>query len=223
MSFGHEEGHDAQIPSVPFRSAAFESAGRHGSFTKAAEDLAITQSRVSRQIGNLETFLGVRLFERIGSRIVLTNAGGAYLKEISRLLDEIERASIDTVRGRKLDDRLLICAHPTLSSRWLSLRLQGFLTANSAVLIEIPTATQGLDFEATEVDIAILRGCDSWRGLSPRSSSRPRPPSRKSNSPGRIGVPVPTVAGVARNAFRLAGAQLRLRNFVPDAPIVTCL
>ena len=39
----------------------------------------------------------------------------------------------------------------------------------------------------------------------------------------RIGVPVPTVSGVARNAFRLAGAQLRLRNFAPDAPIVTRL
>jgi len=143
---------------------AFESAGRHGSFTKAAEDLAITQSGVSRQIGNLETFLGVRLFERIGSRIVLTNAGGAYLKEISRLLDEVERASIDTVRGRKLDDRLLICAHPTLSSRWLTPRLQSFLTANPAVMIEITTATQGLDFETTEVDIAILRGRGSWRG-----------------------------------------------------------
>lgn len=143
---------------------AFDSAGRHGSFTKAAEDLSITQSGVSRQIGNLESFLGVRLFERIGSRIVLTNAGASYLKEISHLLDQIERASIDTVRGRKLDDRLLICAHPTLSSRWLTPRLQSFIAANPEVMIEITTVTQGIDFAATDVDVAILRGRGSWRG-----------------------------------------------------------
>ena len=143
---------------------AFESAGRHGSFTKAAEDLSITQSGVSRQIGNLESFLGVRLFERIGSRIVLTNAGQSYLDEIAQVLDQIERASIDTVRGRKLDDRFLICAHPTLSSRWLTPRLQGFLSANPALMIEITTATRGIDFEATEIDVAILRGRGSWRG-----------------------------------------------------------
>lgn len=143
---------------------AFDAAGRHGSFTKAAEDLSLTQSGISRQIGNLETFLGLRLFERIGSRIVLTRAGDAYLKEISPLLDQIERASIDTVRGRKLDDRLLVCAHPTLASRWLAPRLQCFIAANPDVMIEITTATQDLDFDDTGIDIAILRGRGSWRG-----------------------------------------------------------
>jgi len=143
---------------------AFESAGRHGSFTKAAEDLSITQSGISRQIGNLESFLGVRLFERIGSRIVLTHVGNSYLDEISQVLDQIERASIDTVRGRKLDDRFLICTYPTLSSRWLTPRLQGFLSANPALMVEITTATQGIDFETTDIDVAILRGRGSWRG-----------------------------------------------------------
>ena len=143
---------------------AFDAAGRHGSFTKAAEDLSLTQSGISRQIGNLESFLGLRLFERIGSRIVLTRAGDAYLKEISPLLDQIERASIDTVRGRTLDDRLLVCAHPTLASRWLAPRLHGFIATNPDVMIEVTTATQDLDFDSTAIDIAILRGRGSWRG-----------------------------------------------------------
>ncbi|WP_368073537.1 hypothetical protein [Haematobacter massiliensis] len=53
----------------------------------------------------MENLLGVRLFERIGSRIVLTQAGSSCLADITVLLDQIEQASIGTVRGRKLDDR----------------------------------------------------------------------------------------------------------------------
>lgn len=141
---------------------AFESAGRHMSFTKAAEDLSITQSGVSRQIGNLEAFLGTRLFERIGSRLVLTDAGSAYLREVSKSLDLLEQASIDAVRGRNLDDALIVCAHPTLASRWLTPRLQGFLRANPGVMVEVVTATRDIDFDSSRIDIAILRGSGSW-------------------------------------------------------------
>jgi LysR family transcriptional regulator, glycine cleavage system transcriptional activator len=142
---------------------AFESAGRHLSFTKAAEDLSITQSGVSRQIGNLEAFLGTRLFERIGSRIVLTDAGSTYLQEVSKSLDHIEQASIDTVRGRKLDEALMVCAHPTLVSRWLTPRLHSFMAAHPGVMIEVSTATQEINFETTRIDVAILRGTGSWK------------------------------------------------------------
>lgn len=142
---------------------AFEAAGRTMSFTKAADDLSITQSGVSRQIGNLEAFLGTRLFERIGSRLVLTDAGNAYLREVSKALDQLEQASIDAVRGRRLDDALIVCAHPTLASRWLAPRLQGFLKANPGVMIEVVTSTADIDFDNSRIDIAILRGSGSWR------------------------------------------------------------
>lgn len=143
---------------------AFEAAGRHGSFTKAAEDMAITQSGVSRQITNLENFLGVRLFERIGSRIVLTQAGSSYLADVTLLLDQIEQASIDTVRGRKLDDRLLIRTLPAFSSRWLAPRLAGFLDAHPGILVEIGRSEGSINFDDTDADMAILRGRGSWRG-----------------------------------------------------------
>ena len=147
---------------------AFEAAGRHGSFTRAAEDMAMTQSGVSRQINNLESFLGVRLFERIGSRIVLTQAGGSYLADISLLLDQIEQASIDAVRGRKLDDRLLVRTLPAFASRWLAPRLSGFVEAHPAIMVEIGGTGEGggggIDFEHTDADLAILRGRGSWRG-----------------------------------------------------------
>ncbi|MEI4485093.1 LysR substrate-binding domain-containing protein [Frigidibacter sp. MR17.14] len=143
---------------------AFEAAGRHGSFTRAAEDMSITQSGVSRQITNLEGFLGVRLFERIGSRIVLTQAGSSYLADITLLLDQIEQASIDTVRGRKLDDRLMIRTLPAFSSRWLTPRLGGFIDAHPGIMVEIGSTEGELNFEDTDTDVAILRGRGSWRG-----------------------------------------------------------
>ncbi len=142
---------------------AFEAAARHVSFTRAAEDLAITQSGISRQVSNLEAFLGVKLFERIGSRLILTDAGTAFLKEVSGSLDRIEQAAIDTVRGRTLEDALLVCTHPTLASRWLAPRLDSYLRANPDVVVEVVTTTGEIDFESTRIDVAILRGSGSWK------------------------------------------------------------
>ncbi len=78
---------------------AFDSAARHRSFTRAADDLGLTQSGISRQIGNLETSLGNKLFERIGSRLVLTDVGRTvyrYADEIFALGHELQQA----VKGR---------------------------------------------------------------------------------------------------------------------------
>ena len=72
---------------------AFESAARHLSFTRAAEDLMLTQSAVSRQIGNLETTLGVRLFERTGSRLVLTDTGRSLSEDVRQMLDRLEEVA----------------------------------------------------------------------------------------------------------------------------------
>lgn len=143
---------------------AFEAAARYGSFTKAAEDMSITQSGVSRRITNLESLLGVRLFERIGSRIVLTQAGSSYLADITVLLDQIEQASIDTVRGRKLDDRLLVRTLPAFASRWLTPRLADFIDSNPSVMVELGNTDGYINFEDTDADLVILRGRGSWRG-----------------------------------------------------------
>lgn len=96
---------------VPSLSAliVFEAAAPHVNFTEAAEDLGLTQSGISHQIANLETLLGVTFFERIGSRLVLTDvAKKAYRAEIAEALDRIEQASVTCVRGQSLERRLLI-------------------------------------------------------------------------------------------------------------------
>ncbi len=147
---------------------AFDSAARHLSFTRAAEDLMLTQSGVSRQISNLETYLGVRLFERIGSRLVLTDAGAAYAADVRQTLDRLEEVSIDAVRGRKADKSLMLGAHPTFALRWLIPRLRAFGRAFPGLPVEVMTMPQGATPADAETDLCILRGVGSWQAARVR-------------------------------------------------------
>lgn len=141
---------------------AFDAAARHMSFTKAGEELAITQSGVSRHIVGLERFLGVRLFERSGSRLVLTDAGDKYFQEVVKLLNKLEEVSIDVVRGRKMDASLMVGAYPALASRWLAPRMHRFVETHGTTPIEVVAIGPDLDFSGDRIDIAILRGSGSW-------------------------------------------------------------
>lgn len=143
---------------------AFEAAARHLSFTKAGEDLSLTQSGISRQIANLESHLGLRLFDRSGSRLVLTDAGAAYFQDIKHVLDKLEAVSTDLVRGWKLDASLMIGTHPTFAARWLAPRLPDFMQRHPEVQVEIAPIGFDLDLAETRIDVAILRGSGSWRG-----------------------------------------------------------
>src|SRR5688572_3511453 len=75
----------------------FEAAARTGSFGRAASRVALTQSAVSRAIGALEQSLGVKLFERVGRRVQLTDAGRSYAAQIGLALDQIRRATAATI------------------------------------------------------------------------------------------------------------------------------
>ena len=74
---------------------AFEAAARHMSVTRAAAELCVTQGAVSRQILNLENWLGIALFERVKQRLVLTQAGQTYLAQIRPSLLALETATIE--------------------------------------------------------------------------------------------------------------------------------
>lgn len=141
---------------------AFEAAARHLSFTRAAEDLFVTQSGISRQITNLEVFLGLRLFERAGSRLVITDAGSKYLSDVVHTLNKLEEASIDLVRGRKTDASLMIEANPTFVSRWLAPRLAHFVRLAPEVPVEVNPLAAEVDFKTCRFDIAIMRGTGAW-------------------------------------------------------------
>src|SRR5438067_9248174 len=83
-----------KIPSTGWLTA-FEAAARHQSYTKAADELALTQSAVCRQIGSLEEFLGVRLFRRSSRGVALTDAGRRYGQLVARRLSEVEQDTVE--------------------------------------------------------------------------------------------------------------------------------
>lgn len=141
---------------------AFEAAARYMNFTRAADDLGLTQSGISRQIRSLEDFLGVTLFHRSGPRLVLTETGANYYRNLAITLDRLEEISIDAVRGRSVFTSLMIGTHPTLASRWLPERLGSFISAYPDIPLEIMPATPSTDFETTRLDVAILRGAGTW-------------------------------------------------------------
>lgn len=141
---------------------AFEAAARYMNFTKAADDLGLTQSGISRQIKNLEDFLGVTLFHRSGPRLVLTEVGANYYRDVALSLDRLQEISIDAVRGRTVDSSLMIGTHPTFASRWLPEHLSSFINAHPEIPLEIMPAAPTMDFETTRLDITILRGAGTW-------------------------------------------------------------
>lgn len=141
---------------------AFEAAARFMNFTRAAEDVGLTQSGISRQIKNLEDFLGVTLFHRAGPRLILTEVGAVYFRNLSLVLDKLQEISIDAVRGRSVDSSLMIGAHNAFTTRWLIERLNPFILTYPDIPIEIMPADPSTEFETTRLDMAILRGGGSW-------------------------------------------------------------
>jgi LysR family glycine cleavage system transcriptional activator len=142
----------------------FEAAGRHGSFKKAAAELHVTPSAVSRQIGTLEQDLGVPLFRRLHRGLELSPAGAAYFAEVSDALLRLDRAS----RGVRTtgEARLLrISVLHGFAGHWLVPRLPRFQAAHPDVEVRLEATTAYADFRHDEVDLAIRFGTGPWRGL----------------------------------------------------------
>ncbi len=106
---------------------AFECAARHGSFTQAANELNLTQSAVSRQIKDLESQLGVLLFERIRQRILLSDAGRKFLPEVRRLLNQTEDTMLRAMASAQSTSSFSVATLPTFGTRWLMPRIPDFV------------------------------------------------------------------------------------------------
>ncbi|RST85054.1 LysR family transcriptional regulator [Aquibium carbonis] len=141
---------------------AFEAAARHGNFTKAAVELNLTQSAVSRQVKTLEQQLGVLLFERVRKRVLLSGAGHRLLPAVRRLLTQAEDM---VLRARSSADgrtALKLATLPTFGSRWLLPRLPGFLARHPGVAVDIASRAQPFDLKAEDFDLAIHYGQPIW-------------------------------------------------------------
>ncbi|MFJ2991419.1 LysR substrate-binding domain-containing protein [Pandoraea sp. NPDC087047] len=152
---------------IPSHSAllAFEAAARHGSFARAAEELSRTEGAVSRQIGRLEAFLGVALFERIGNRVRLLPNGTRYAVQVREILDRLERDSLylmgQPIEGASLD----IAAIPTFATRWLIPRLKRFQQRHPTITVHIAERMEPFLLPQSGFDAAIHFAHPAWTGV----------------------------------------------------------
>jgi LysR family transcriptional regulator, glycine cleavage system transcriptional activator len=144
---------------------AFESAARHQSFTRAAEELALTQSAVSRHVQTLEEQLGVDLFLRNGRKITLTDVGAAYLHEVAIALGKIRNATLQAISYRHGGGSFHLSILPSVGSKWLLPRIHRFYASNPNVQVHIHSRIGQFDLELAGMDVAISNSADGrWPG-----------------------------------------------------------
>jgi LysR family transcriptional regulator, glycine cleavage system transcriptional activator len=145
---------------------AFEAAARHLSFTRAADELSLTQSAVSRQVAALEALLEVTLFRREGRQITLTEVGAKYQRELSGALQRIRSASLQAMAFREGRGSLHLAALPTFASKWLMPRLKDFYRRYPDILVHVHSRIGHFDLELAGMDAVIGVGDGHWRGLT---------------------------------------------------------
>jgi LysR family glycine cleavage system transcriptional activator len=142
-------------PLNPLR--VFEAAARHVHFTRAAEELGITQAAVSRQILVLESWLKVKLFERRHTELRLTEAGSQYLTSLGQAFDLIEASTARAGGGAK-QSTIVLRSYATFAMRWLIPRLPHFTSRHPGILIDIKTSVTPIKFRPDESGLIIDYG-----------------------------------------------------------------
>jgi LysR family transcriptional regulator, glycine cleavage system transcriptional activator len=143
---------------------AFEAAARSESFTRAAEELCVTQGAVSHQVKALEVTLGIKLFNRERQRLVITDAGREYLNVVRDALDRIA-AGTERVLQRQSSGVLTVSTSPDFAAKWLVYRLGRFAEAHSGIDLRVSATMHHIDFVREEVDVAVRHGDGNWSGL----------------------------------------------------------
>jgi LysR family transcriptional regulator, glycine cleavage system transcriptional activator len=143
---------------------AFEAAARHESFTRAAEELCVTQGAVSHQVKALEAELAVKLFNRERQRLIITEAGKDYLTVVR---DALDRIAVGTERllQRQNAGVLTVSTSPDFAAKWLVYRLGHFAEAHAGIDLRVSATLHHVDFAREEVDLAVRHGDGSWPGL----------------------------------------------------------
>ncbi len=144
---------------------AFEAGARFLNFTRAAEDLSVTQTAVSHQVRLLEEWFGKRLFVRAGKGLELTEVGATLYPVITQALDQISEVS-SRVRDAVQRRTLTVSVTPTFGSRWLAERLGRFWQAHSDVDLRLHHSMHLVDLAREDVDVAIRWGAGDWPGLT---------------------------------------------------------
>jgi DNA-binding transcriptional LysR family regulator len=152
-------------PLPPLNSLrAFEAAARHLSFTRAAEELHVTQAAISHQIKGLEERLGLPLFRRLPRRLLLTEEGQTLQPELRDAFNRIAQA-IERIGARGQGGTLTVSSMTTIVMTWLLPRLPRFQAAHPEIDVRMVTSQHLVDFTREDIDVAIRFGEGKWPGL----------------------------------------------------------
>lgn len=143
----------------------FEAAARHMSFTRAAEELSITQSAISKQVAQLEDYLQHKLFRRVRRTLVLTPEGSLYLTEVRKILAQIEMSANTIMTFSGHSEVLRVATLPTFGTRWLTRHLPAFFDAHPRISLNVTDRVETFDLEQEDIDVAFFHGHGSWPNL----------------------------------------------------------
>lgn len=143
---------------------AFEAAARHESFTRAAEELFVTQGAISHQVKTLEAELGLQLFRREPQRLVLTDIGRDYLVVLRDAFDRISFGT-DRLLQHQNTGVLTVSTSPNFASKWLVHRLGKFSERHPAIDLRVSANLNHIDFAHEDVDIAVRHSEGAVTGL----------------------------------------------------------
>jgi LysR family glycine cleavage system transcriptional activator len=142
----------------------FESAARHLSFTKAAEELFVTPGAVSQQIRLLEEHLGVEVFVRNGRRVALSDAGRAGVAQLRAGFEGLHEA-VRAMRQSVRRGRVMVSVAPSFAAKWLMPRLFRFSESHPDIDVWVSADPAPVDFAIADVDLAIRFGPGGYAGL----------------------------------------------------------
>ncbi|HEY8617418.1 LysR substrate-binding domain-containing protein [Phenylobacterium sp.] len=152
------------LASIPLSAVrVFEAAARLGSFTRAAEELGMTQAAVSWQVKALEQRLDQALFRRLPREVALTAAGERLARAATEAMGSL-RSALSDITG-KGEGVLAISTLQTVAMQWLAPRLGAFQVAHPQIAVRVETDNRIVDLLREEVDVAIRGGQGEWPGL----------------------------------------------------------
>jgi LysR family glycine cleavage system transcriptional activator len=159
-------GMASRLTSLPPLHAlrAFDAAARFGRFREAAAALGISESAVSHQVKQLETFLGVSLFQRSGNAVSLTPTGAQYFDAIDPAFTRIREAT-EEIRGPSERSRVSLTLGATLATLWLIPRLQKLETLHPEVSLQLVTTERICDLRREQIHLGIRYGQAPWAGV----------------------------------------------------------
>lgn len=141
---------------------AFEVAARHQNFSRAALELSITESAISKQIAILEDYLGLALFHRQKKRVKLTDIGRQYFQQVQEDLNRLERNTLDAMAYQGGNQVIELAVIPTFACKWLIPRLPEFYRLHPDIRVNLTDTPKPFLFAETVFDAALHFSHPSW-------------------------------------------------------------